>query len=110
MKKHQPDVLFSSSKTTAHVFPVRNIFAAFAKATKEQYPDKLGVMLWTNKKGARPQIVEMQILRKIVAHLNTLDTTPTSCIRIKLTPSTGGLTLVEVGTGANTTAIHHVDK
>lgn len=110
MKKKTPGKTFASSASTSFIFPVRNLKAAHALAVRENYPDRLGVTVWTVVKGARPQVIEVQILRKIIDHLNEISLEDSKGIRVRLTKSTGGLTMIRVGTGENAVEIPHIDK
>lgn len=92
---------FYQGNGAAFAFPVRNLRAAFRLAVTEQYPEQLGVTVWTSVKGNRPQVIEVQVLRQIIQHLDDNPTVYKDEIRIKITP-----TSVRIGGGDHSTTIH----
>lgn len=104
MKKKVPgSAAFKIAGPTPHVFPVRNLRAAHYKAVNENYPDSLGLTVWTAVKGARPQVILFPILKLIIEELDRRKSPWDSTIQIKITESTAGLHEVRVGKG-NTAA------
>lgn len=84
------------------MFPIRNLRAAHWKASKENYPDRLGITVWTAVKGDRPQVIEFVILKTIIAELDKLKLDPNQTnIRIKITHSTAGLVEIKIGAGGS---------
>lgn len=93
-----------------HMYPVRNLRAAYHKGCKESYPDGLGLTVWTAVKGARPQVILFSQLRMIIEQLDKLKTPYDSNIRIKITDSTAGLSEIRIGKGPSLVTLHHVAK
>ncbi len=92
---------FYEGNGAAFTFPVRNLRAAHWKASTEGYPDRLGVTVWTAVKGARPQVIEVQVLRRIIQHLDENPGVYMNDIRIKITP-----TAIRIGGGEHSITIH----
>lgn len=99
-KANRPKTFYQGNGAS-FTFPVRNIRAANWKAATEGYPDRLGVTVWTTVQGARPQVIEVQVLRAIVRHLDENPGVYLNDIRIKITP-----TEVRIGGGENSVTIY----
>lgn len=88
------------------MFPIRNLRAAHWKASKENYPDRLGITVWTAVKGDRPQVIEFVILKAILAELDKVVNDPNQTnIRVKITYSTAGLVEIKVGAGVSASLV-----
>lgn len=92
------------------MFPIRNLRAACWKASKEGYPDGLGMTVWTAVKGDRPQIIEFAILKLIIETIDNMKLASTDNVRIKITHSTAGLVEVKVGSGPHAVTFRHTSK
>ena len=104
MKKKTPGKTYSFDAPASFAFPIRNLKAAHWKASKENYPDRLGITVWTAVKGARPQVIEFAILKKVI---ETMKVQPGQLnVRVKITYSTAGLVQVKVGSGDQAVISH----
>ena len=110
MKKKASGTAYNLFAPASFMFPIRNLRAACWKATKEGYPERLGMTVWTAVKGNRPQVIEFAILKLIIEQLDVMHLPNTDNVRVKITYSTAGLCEIKVGSGPHAVTVRHTLK